>query len=316
MSTRLRVGVIGLGGRWRRYRRALERLRKRLAVRAVCDQVARRAEAEARRLGCAAAAGPVDLLERDDVDAALLLGRQWFGLWPLEHACRVGKPVFCAVPLSADEAHADDLRRLVADARLPVLTALAPAVAPAVARLGELLAGPLGAARLVRADAALPAGGRGPALASSALLPLLHVCAGLLGGEPAGVLATEAGAPADGAAGWWGSAVLDFAGGRAAQVTLWRAPPGVEAGWRVEVVAERGAATAELPNRLNWRDAAGWHRLRLRGAGGETALLEQFLAAIREGRAPRPNFEDACRVLSWRRAALQSLSEGRRVPTG
>ena len=71
MSTRLRVGVIGLGRRWRRYRHALEALRKRVAVRAVCYQVARRAEDEARRLGCAAAAGPADLLERDDVDAAL-----------------------------------------------------------------------------------------------------------------------------------------------------------------------------------------------------------------------------------------------------
>src|SRR3954447_10768766 len=116
MSTRLRVGVIGLGRQWRRYRRAPAAPRRRVPVRAVCDQVARRAEAEARRLGCAAAAGPVDLLERDDVDAALPLGRQWFGLWPLEHACRLGKPVLCAAPLTADGGHADDLRRRVADA--------------------------------------------------------------------------------------------------------------------------------------------------------------------------------------------------------
>jgi predicted dehydrogenase len=306
MSTRLRVGVIGLGRRWRRYRRALEGLRKRLAVRAVCDQSARRAEAEARRLGCAAAAGPVDLLERDDVDAALLLGRQWFGLWPLEQACRVGKPVFCAVPLTIDEEHADDLRRRVADARLPVLTALAPAVAPAVVRLGALLAGPLGAARLVRVDAALPAGGR-PALSSSALLPLLHLCAALLGDAPAGAWAAE------GAAGSWGSALLDFASGRAAQVTLWRAPPGVEAGRRVEVVAERGAAAAELPERLSWRDETGRHLLRLRGGGTETALLEQFHNALQEGRPPWTDFEEACRAFAWRRAVLQSLVEGRRI---
>src|SRR5438270_187051 len=154
MSTRLRVGVIGLGRRWRRYRRALEALRKRVTVRAVCDQVARRAEAEARRLGCAAAAGPVDLLERDDVDAALLLGRQWFGLWPLEHACRVGKPVFCAVPLTADEEHADDLRRRVADAGLPVQAALAPAARrrrrgrPAGGLPGRAAGRPAGAAGL------------------------------------------------------------------------------------------------------------------------------------------------------------------------
>jgi predicted dehydrogenase len=309
MSTRLRVGVIGLGRRWRRYRRALERLGKRVAVRAVCDQVGRRAESEARRLSCAAAAGPVDLLERDDVDAALLLGRQWFGLWPLEHACRVGKPVLCAVPLTADEAHADGLRRRVTDARLPVLTALAPAVAPAVARLGELLAGPLGAARLVRIDGALPAGGRQEALRSPALLSLLNLSAARRGAAPAGVLATDGEAPG------FGSAVLDFADGRAAQVTLWRAPAGVETGCRVEVVAERGAAAAELPDRLSWRDEAGRHLLRLRGAAGETALLGLFLDALRDGRPPRPDFEDACRAFAWRRALLQSLAEGKRVPT-
>jgi predicted dehydrogenase len=248
----------------------------------------------------------VDLLERDDVDAALLLGRQWFGLWPLEHACRVGKPVLCAVPLTADEAHADDLRRRVADVKLPVLAALAPAVAPAVARLGELLAGPLGAARLVRVSAALPPGGR-PALPSPALLPLLHVGATLLGEGPAGVLASGPGP--------WGSALLDFPGGRAAQVTLWRAPPDSDTGCRVEVVAERGAATAELPDRLSWRDAAGRHLLRLRGPGGEAALLEHFRRALHEGQPPRPDFEGACRAFAWRRAALQSLAEGRRVPT-
>jgi predicted dehydrogenase len=309
MSMRLRVGVIGLGRRWRCYRRALEALRKRVTVRAICDPVARRAEAEARRLGCAAAAGPVDLLERDDVDAALLLGRQWFGLWPLEHACRVGKPVLCAVPPTADEAHAEDLRRRVADAKLPVMAAGALDIAPAVGRLGELLAGPLGAARLIRVSAALPAGGRA-ALPSPALLPLLHLCARLLGEGPAGVLATDAGA-----SGGWGSATLDFPAGRAAQVTLWRAPPGTAAGCRVEVVAERGTATAEMPDRLSWRDEAGRHLLRLRGPSGEAALLGQFLDALRAGQAPRPDFEAACRALAWRRATLQSHAEGRRVPT-
>ena len=44
MAARLQVGVIGLGRRWRRYRAALEALRPRLGVVALCDQVARKAE--------------------------------------------------------------------------------------------------------------------------------------------------------------------------------------------------------------------------------------------------------------------------------
>src|SRR5271166_5500917 len=99
VSMRLRVGVIGLGRRWRRYRRLLARLRDHVEVRAVCDQIAHRAEIEARQFDCAAAAGPVELLERPDVQAVLLLDAQWYGLWPLEHACRINKPILCTSSL-------------------------------------------------------------------------------------------------------------------------------------------------------------------------------------------------------------------------
>ncbi len=126
MPLRLRIGIIGLGRRWQRFRPALHELRDRVLVRAVCDQRPIRAERAARELGCAAAAGPTDLLDRDDVEAALLLGAQWFGLWPLEQAARLGKPVLCAVPLSTDDAHADDVMRRVREAGLPVMAALAP----------------------------------------------------------------------------------------------------------------------------------------------------------------------------------------------
>src|SRR5437588_4919504 len=167
MAKRLRVGIIGLGRRWPRYRQALRGLRKQVAVRALCDQVARAAEEQAGQLGCAAAAGPGDLIERADVDAVLLLGAQWYGLWPLERACRVGKPVFCAVSLARDEAHADDLCPGVRAARLPVLMALPVADAPATGRLRALLAQHLGPARFVRADRVLPPSA-GPVLHSPA----------------------------------------------------------------------------------------------------------------------------------------------------
>src|SRR5262249_43309385 len=49
----LRVGIIGLGVRWRkRYRPALTALRDRFTVTVVCDQVHQRTAAEAKRLGC------------------------------------------------------------------------------------------------------------------------------------------------------------------------------------------------------------------------------------------------------------------------
>src|SRR5438067_8986693 len=87
----LRLGVIGLGAAWRkRYRPALLALADHFLIEIVCDQVLGRAERVARELGCAAAAGPAELLESGRVDALLLADLQWFGLWPVELACRAG----------------------------------------------------------------------------------------------------------------------------------------------------------------------------------------------------------------------------------
>src|SRR5262245_53517333 len=100
MSQPLRVGVIGLGNRWqKRFKPALLALRRLYEIRAVCDQVPQEATRESRRLGCDAVTGITTLLESDDVDAVLLLDAQWFRLWPVEQACRFGKPVFCGLSL-------------------------------------------------------------------------------------------------------------------------------------------------------------------------------------------------------------------------
>src|SRR5579875_201649 len=200
---RLQVGVIGLGRCWRRYRPLLAQLREYVEVRTVCDQTGRRAEIEARQLGCTTAAGPVELLERPDVQAVLLLDTQWYGLWPLEYACRVHKPVFCAVPLTSDESHAESLREQIQSSNLPVLMVLPPLLAPATRRLRELLTHRLGQARLVRADCnvtlrtplySAPAGEekkKNDLFSSAAVLPLLAACAWLLDDVPRNVWALE-----------------------------------------------------------------------------------------------------------------------------
>jgi predicted dehydrogenase len=188
----LRVGVLGLGRRWRRhYRPALRALRGCFEVVAVCDQVAARAGLTARRLHCAAAVGPTELLERPDVDALLLPDPQWYGLWPLEPACRLNKPVYCGFPPAHDEAHADRLRQAVEDCGLPVMVALAAPFSPALTRLRELLAAQLGAPRLLLGTLTARGASR-PAEESAlppGLIPMLGWCALLLDGEPRRVLA-------------------------------------------------------------------------------------------------------------------------------
>ena len=306
MPPRLGVGIIGLGRRWRRYRPALAALRGRMVVRAVCDQRPIRAERTARELGCHAAAGPANMLDRDDVQAVLLLDAQWFGLWPVEQAARVGKPVFCAVPLSRDDAHADDVMRRVTEARLPVMAALAPSLCPAVTRLHDLLEARFGRPRLVRCEwggreAERPA--ESPGL--HALPNLMHACAGLIGGEPASVWATAA------ATARLVSVLMEFADGRAAQVNL--AGTGRRPTCRIHAVTDAGDATADLPNTLRWRDGAASHTVQASRRSLPLLLLERFIDALAAGVPPEPGLADAYRALLWARAARRSLAEGRRV---
>jgi predicted dehydrogenase len=304
---RLRVGVIGLGRRWRRYRRLLARLRDHVEVRVVCDQVAHRAESEAQQFDCAAAAGPVELLERPDLEAVLLLDTQWYGLWPLQQACRTNKPILCCLSPSDDEPHADALRASIQASGLPVLMALPTLLAPATRYLRELLTHRLGQARLVRADwCALPSQAGDDLLSHAAMLPLLAACAWLVDDVPRSVWTV------DGAGASFVTLFLRFGSGRLGQVNLWTTPAG-RSSPRFEVVAETGTATAELPRRLRWRDADGQHAQRLPPRAVEQSSLERFILALRDGQPLRPSFEDAYQALTWLRAAVLSRSEGKSI---
>jgi predicted dehydrogenase len=308
-TMRLRVGVIGLGRRWRRYRPILTRLREHVEVRAVCDQIGRRAEVEARRLRCTAAAGPVELLERGDVEAVLLLDPQWFGLFALERACRTNKPIYCALSLDRDEAHADALHQQIQSSELPVLMAMRFMLAPATMYLRELLTQRLGQPLLVSAEVSVAAPRKGPVrdlLRNPVVLPLLAACGWLLDDKPRTVWTI------DGEGASFVTLVLRFGGERLAQVTLWTAAVGRSPA-RFEVIAEAGTATALLPRQLRWRDEDGQHAQRLPARSAEQSGLERFILGLRTGQSMRPNFEDAYQALTWLRAADHSRTEGQRI---
>ena len=105
-------------------------LREFFEIRAVGDEVQQLAVEAARRLGTVAVAGPAALLQDDSLEALLLADPQWYGLWPLELACRRGLPVFCGVGLEHDDNHADALLQQVQARNLPVMTALGLRLAP------------------------------------------------------------------------------------------------------------------------------------------------------------------------------------------
>jgi predicted dehydrogenase len=324
----LRVGVIGLGPRWRqRYLPALAALQSRFRVAAVCDEIEQHAAGEAKRLGCALASGPTELVLNPAVEAILLLDPQWYRLWPLHVACRLGKPVYCCTGLDVDEAHADRLYQQLRTAQLPVLMAMTPRTAPVLRRLRELFDTQLGPPRLLLCEALLVSKNSGAVRRTdfqSVPLPgrignpsddwgdpseiaLLDCCGDLLAGEPVSVLAAGREDSA------LTSVLLEFSDERAIQINRCQAT-GSRGSLRLRVVAERGTASVTGSNRVRWSDGAGRHAHAL-GAerAPEQGLLEQFYGMVRAGQAPQPNLDQVYRVLRWVRAAARSRAEGRRV---
>ncbi len=298
MSQRLSVGVIGLGRTWRRrYQPALRALADLFTVVAVCDQMAQVAAAEASRLRCPVAAGPSDLIERDDVAAVLLLDLGWQRLWPVGRAARAGKPVFCLPTLEDDADNADALARSVHEANLPAMMAAPAAFSPAALRLTELQRERLGPARLLLCESA------GAEPDSATLAWLLS----LLGAAPSAVTGT--GSEAAGLT----SLTLEAAGGRALHLTHWHAP-GARTGLRLRLVGERGQALLASPRRLSWDGPDGTHALTLPcGRSAEELMLTGF-SRLAMGEGPQgTSLADAHRAFACLRAAAVSRAEGRRV---
>jgi predicted dehydrogenase len=305
MPARIRLGVIGLGRRWLRYRAALARLREQVQIRAVCDSIGQVAESVARQLRCAAAGGVIDLLDRNDVDAVLLLDRQWFGLWPLGQAILSGKPVFCATSLTKEDTYADQLQARVQQTQAHVMMSLPWCIAPSFTRLSRLLQQHLGPARFLQASAILPAKGASRRsellLRSSVALSLFHACRTLLGGLPLKIVTQRHESAA------FANVVLELEGGRVAQLTL-TAAGGHKSSYRLEVQGDKGRAIAAGPRCLRWSSAEGHHVHRLALPSLSEYLLQRFVHALRTQEPLHPSFDDAYQALLWQRAALQAQS--------
>jgi predicted dehydrogenase len=341
---RLRVGVIGLGRLWEaRHKPAFARLAGRVEVRAVYDQVARRAAIEAAQLGCEAAEGLTELVDRPDVDAIYLLTPQWFGLHPIDLACARGKPIYCALPVAGDPEALAEVAPVIAAGGTPFVPELARRLYPATVRLRELLATALGPPRLVLGFSRLQGfdryGQPGPttqiAPAPLAVDPgsyLLDWCRFVVGKEPVSVHGVAARLLPAGEGDGNGDDddpgpesdfegfTLTFDGGEVAQVAFGRYHRGA---WGdatrflpapgFQVFAERGAAWVEMPDRVQWTDARGAHdeRLPMDPTVGE-ALNDQFHRHVRDA-AAAPTLADALATARLVAALRRSCAEGRAV---
>lgn len=292
---KLRVGLIGLGNAWEsRHRGALRSLGDRFEVRAVCTEVARRAEQVAGEFGAEPIDGFRALAAKPDIDAVLLLDSQLFGSLPILAACDHGKAVYSAAAFETEPDRAALVKRRVDESGIAFMVEFPRRHAPATLRLKELIATRLGAPRLIFCHT------RSPFEKSKAnskcepsterlreMIEQVDWCRYVVGTEPSWVSGVEHRVSTRSAENDYEMMSLKFAAdgesddGVLAQISCGRYLP---ADWReavsfrppaaMQVACERGIAFVDLPTTLIWFDEAGRH---LESLESERPVGEQLL---------------------------------------
>jgi predicted dehydrogenase len=328
------VGVIGLGPQWEcGYRAALDRLRSRIAVRAVYNAVESRAAQVAGAWNSEPAEGICALLERPDVRAVLLLDTFWQGTGPFEFVLTSRKPAFLSAWPQIAGAHVEQLARRTRDESLTLIPAFPQRYMPATARLRELIATRIGRPLRIRIRTGCPSTGMPATLPEwIACEPLLHVfdwCRQVIRTAPATARA-EGGA---------GQRLLDGVqrieiefraprGGMPCHVEIQvggrddRAAPGDCPSLDISLEAERGTAVLRDSCTLRW-SAAGQAPDAEESLTSERSefevMLDLFCRRVVGGLIPVADFGDIARGLaiwaaceeSWRTGAAAAVAEGR-----
>jgi predicted dehydrogenase len=333
---KLRVGLIGLGEAWEsRHRSALLSLVDRFEVRAVCAEVAQRAERVAREFNAEAVDGFRAVTGRADVDAVLMLSSNWFGALPVLAACEAGKAVYCASALDIDRQQAQEVKQRVERSGIAFMAEFPRRHAPATLRLKELLATCLGPPQLLFCHLRTPRtenrpsarNGRSSPTVTRGLLELVDWCRYVVGQEPTSVMSVRHTSNRTPAEEDYQMMSLDFShrdaagSGPLAQISCGRYFP---SRWQeaiafrppaaLQVSCANGIAFVDLPSSLIWFDDAGRHMESLdseRPAGEQ--LLTQFHRAVTSLLRRTGDLEDAYRSLEIVHCAAQSQQEGRRI---
>ncbi len=331
---KLRVGIVGLGEHWEnRHLPALRALADRFEVRGICEQVAHRARRAADQMGVAAVDGFRTLVARDDIDAILYLGEQWYGATPILAACDHGKAVYTAVSLPVEAREAAALRQRVEESGIAFMAELPRRSAPATVRLKELIATKLGQPRLLFCHRRLPhATGptagvrRTTADIDRDLMELVDWCRYVAGTEPTSVVAVRHAGPTDDADDYRMMS-LDFSAtgrpgdGILAQISCgyympgqWEEAVGFRPPAALQAACERGIAFVDLPASLVWFDTAGRHQESLESERpvGEQMLV-QFHRRVTSLVRSMSGIDDALQALRIVQAGATSLADGRRV---
>ncbi len=330
---RLRVGVVGLGGAWRdRHRPALMALSDRFDVRAVCAEVAVRAEQVASEFGACPVDGFRALTKREDIDAVLVLAPEWYGLLPVLAACESGKAVYCAAALDMETERAEEIKLRVERSGVAFMAEFPRRHAPATLRLKELIATRLGQPRLLfcherqRAAKGNNVCGRRPQKpALRSLMESVDWCRYVVGDEPTSVVGIHHQMGSNGVDDY-DMLSLDFSPphqvgtGPLAQISYsrylradWHEAVSFRPPAEMQVCCQNGVAFVDLPSTITWFDEAGRHHESL---GGERPVGEQLLMhfhrAVTSLVRKTGDLEDAYRALHVVLASECSIRSGRR----
>ncbi len=332
---KLRVGLVGLSDAWEtRHRPALRAMSDRFEVRAVCAEVALRAELAAKEFNAVCVDGFRALTRREDIDAILMLAPQWYGHLPILAACESEKAVYCAAALDLEPEQAKQVRERVDQAGIAFMAELPRRHAAATLRLKELIATRLGKPRLLfchrrkeipRATGPLQRHCL-PAVANRDLIELVDWCRYVVGTEPTSVTGVRYGPSPTGDEGLYRMLSLDFAqaGSRMGPIAQISSGYYLPAAWTeaitfrppaaLQVYCENGVAFVDLPTTLIWFDQAGRHMesLETERPVGEQ-LLALFYRAVTSLVRRTNELEDAYRALSIVFDAERSVQEGRRI---
>ncbi|MBU4399654.1 MAG: Gfo/Idh/MocA family oxidoreductase [Planctomycetes bacterium] len=333
---RLRVGLIGLGDFWQtRHAPALRALSDRFEVRAICDQVRHRAEQAAAGFHAEAVDGYHVLVQREDIDAVLVLSPQWFRELPILAACDSGKAVYCAAGLELAPDEAQSIKRRVEEAGIAFVAEFPRRHAPATLRLKELIATQLGRPRLLfchlRSVIEEPTAGRTESRPDQTMfrhiIGQVDLCRYVMDCRPTYVTGVMHFTGEDGKTEDYRMLNLDFSppgkpgAGPTAQISCGRYVP---AGWEeaisyrpipaLQASCENGIAFVDLPTTLVWFDEAGRHQESLDSERplGEI-LLTNFYRSVTSLVRRSSDLEDAYLALSVVQAAWRSHEEGCRV---
>jgi predicted dehydrogenase len=334
---KLRIGLVGLGNAWEhRHRPALRALSDRFEVRAVCEPVAHRAEIAARDFGADSVDGFRTLVEREDIDAVMVLSGRWFGALPILAACDAGKAVYCAAALDFDTDQATLLKQRVESSGVAFMAEFPRRQAPATLRLKELIATQLGNPRLMFCHQRVPTEARpdqrsaapsAPVSRTHDLVELVDWCRYVAGAEPTSVLGLTHVSQSEPEQIDYEMMSLDFSDPGApgtritAQISSGRYMP---SDWpeavafrppaALQVACENGIAFIDLPSGLIWFDKAGRHMESLdseRPVGEQ--MFSQFHRAVTSLVRNTTGLEDAFRAMLIVQAAHRSHAEGKRI---